>query len=271
MPVTGALATGGAAAAGGGAAGGAAAGAGGGLGTSAGFGGTGALGAKAGQGSLMGGNASQRVMTGAMKDGSQARAAGEFAKGALPSVIGAGGGQGQQAGMPNLGGALGMIHPALGIAYGAVKSVVGLAQKRKAEKLRPDETDPMRVSAMHDFKRKANTMFTGSAMQSNLRDIMQGRGGAYKSLARQGGPNVLRNMQLQSRLEGQQLNQLLGQAQTQEKFYEKMFQQEMSDIEERRLAIQSQKFGEVKAKSEANMSGGLADMAGGIGQIPTGK
>jgi hypothetical protein len=198
-----------------------------------------------------------------MKDGGQMRTAQQFAKGVLPSVIGAGGQGGQQAGMPNIGGALGMIHPLLGVAYGATKTIVGLAQKRKAEKARPDETDPMRVSAMHDFKRKANTLFTGSALQSNLRDIQQGRGGAYKALARQGGPNVLRNMQLQSRLEGQQLNQLLGQAQTQEKFYEKMFQQEMVDIEERRMAIQSQKYGELRAKSEANISGGISDMAAG--------
>ena len=144
----------------------------------------------------------------------------------------------------------------LQLGVGGVQSIVGLAQRNRANQIRPSETDPMRTLAMTDYKRKAKNAFTGSSLQSNLRDIMQGRAGNYKALARTTGPGALRNMAYQSRLQGQNMNKLLGQAQQQEQFYEKMFQKEMMDIEERRYATQQQKFGEMKSRAEKNIQVG---------------
>ena len=144
----------------------------------------------------------------------------------------------------------------LQLGVGGVQSIVGLAQRKRAEQIRPAETDPMRTLAMTDYKRKSKNAFTGSSLQSNLRDILQGRAGQYKALARTAGPGALRNMAYQSRLQGQNMNKLLGQGQQQQQFYEKMFQQEMSAIDDRRYATQQQKFGEVKARGEKNIQVG---------------
>jgi hypothetical protein len=150
-------------------------------------------------------------------------------------------------------------------AIGLGEGIYGAVQANKAKKSRPPLYDAMQVSAMQDLNRRANNAYTGTAFAEGMRTADQEKASGLKALSRGGNIN---QYGLLSRIASDTYNKTLAQGQQTEMAYRQSALQELNDIAQRKLALDSQRYAELRAQSQGMIKSGAENlMMGGAGML----
>lgn len=172
---------------------------------------------------------------------------------------------------PKILGALGAIKGAVGTTGAAVPAAVGGAQllmghiqRAKAKKMQPGLEDPMQVTAMQEYQRRANNAMTGANISNQMRDLAQMQGAGIRALSRGGNINQFGQV---SRMQSKALNDILAQGQAQEQSYRNMFNQALENVADRRLRLQTRAADAMSLRSEKNIAAGTQGIMAGLAKM----
>lgn len=177
---------------------------------------------------------------------------------AAPKLLGALGGGG--------GGGGGVGGAPLGVA--AAQLLMGHIQRAKAKKMQPGLEDPMQVTAMQEYQRRANNAMTGANISNQMRDLAQMQGAGIRALSRGGNINQFGQV---SRMQSKALNDILAQGQAQEQSYRDMFNEQLKSVADRRLRLQSKAADAMSLRSEKNIAAGTQNIMAQMAKMVGGK
>lgn len=177
----------------------------------------------------------------------------------LPMMMGQSGGQGGGGGMQGAG---------LPMAIGGTQLIMGHIQRAKAKKMQPGQEDPMQVTAMQEYQRRANNAMTGANISNQMRDLSQMQGAGIKALSRGGNINQFGQV---SRMQSKALNDILAQGQAQEQSYRNMFNQALESVADRRMRVQSKAADAMNMRAEKNIAAGTQGIMAGLTKMNLGK
>ena len=173
---------------------------------------------------------------------------------AAPKLLGALGGGG--------GGGGGVGGAPLGVA--AAQLIMGHIQRAKAKKMQPGLEDPMQVTAMQEYQRRANNAMTGANISNQMRDLAQMQGAGIRALSRGGNINQFGQV---SRMQSKALNDILAQGQAQEQSYRDMFNKQLENVADRRLRLQTRAADAMSLRSEKNIAAGTQGIMAGLAKM----
>ena len=176
----------------------------------------------------------------------------------LPMMMGQGG-QGGGGGMQGAG---------LPLATGGAQLIMGHIQRAKAKKMQPGLEDPMQVTAMQEYQRRANNAMTGANISNQMRDLAQMQGAGIRALSRGGNINQFGQV---SRMQSKALNDILAQGQAQEQSYRNMFNQALENVADRRLRLQTRAADAMSLRSEKNIAAGTQGIMAGLTKMGGGQ
>lgn len=153
-------------------------------------------------------------------------------------------------------------------AVGSAQLILGNIQRAKAKKLQPGMEDPMQVTAMQEYQRRANNAMTGANISNQMRDLAQMQGAGIKALSRGGNINQFGQV---SRMQSKALNDILAQGQAQEQSYRNMFNQALENVADRRLRLQTRAADAMSLRSEKNIAAGTQGIMAGLTKMGGGK
>lgn len=174
---------------------------------------------------------------------------------AAPKILGAIGA------IKGVAGAAGGGGGALPAAVGGAQLLMGHIQRAKAKKLQPGMEDPMQVTAMQEYQRRANNAMTGANISNQMRDLAQMQGAGIKALSRGGNINQFGQV---SRMQSKALNDILAQGQAQEESYRNMFNEQLKNVADRRMRVQSKAADAMSMRSEKNIAAGTQGIMAGL-------
>jgi hypothetical protein len=177
-------------------------------------------------------------------------------------LMGGKGEGGQSGGQGGGGGAL------LPSAVGGAQLIMGHLQRAKAKKMQPGQEDPMQVTAMQEYQRRANNAMTGANISNQMRDLAQMQGAGIKALSRGGNINQFGQV---SRMQSKALNDILAQGQAQEQSYRNMFNQALESVSDRRMRVQSKAADAMNLRAEKNVAAGTQGIMAGLTKMNLGK
>ena len=157
---------------------------------------------------------------------------------------------------------------ALPTAVGATQLILGNIQRAKAKKMQPGLEDPMQVTAMQEYQRRANNAMTGANISNQMRDLAQMQGAGIRALSRGGNINQFGQV---SRMQSKALNDILAQGQAQEQSYRNMFNQALENVADRRLRLQSKAADAMSLRSEKNIAAGTQNIMAQMAKMVGGK
>jgi len=184
---------------------------------------------------------------------------------AAPKILGA---LGAIKGVAGAAGAAGGGGGALPTAVGATQLILGNIQRAKAKKMQPGLEDPMQVTAMQEYQRRANNAMTGANISNQMRDLAQMQGAGIRALSRGGNINQFGQV---SRMQSKALNDILAQGQAQEESYRDMFNEQLKNVADRRLRLQTRAADAMSLRSEKNIAAGTQGIMAGLTKMNLGK
>lgn len=186
----------------------------------------------------------------------------EAAKGATDKV------EGRVQGRKNahMQGTMGVFQAVQGLG----QSIHGAILKKKADALFPDKVDPIRASALANYKRMERGAATGSLYQGEVDKLLQGERGLQKNIVSHSGGSTggaLGALALSGRTSGTQRNNLMGLVMQNRDKYTALADATSKEISQRKLEVESWKYSQKMAeatqmvgKGEANMTAGATNM-----------
>ena len=153
-------------------------------------------------------------------------------------------------------------------AVGGAQLILGNIQRAKAKKMQPGQEDPMQVTAMQEYQRRANNAMTGANISNQMRDLAQMQGAGIRALSRGGNINQFGQV---SRMQSKALNDILAQGQAQEQSYRNMFNQALENVADRRLRLQTRAADAMSLRSEKNIAAGTQGIMAGLAKMGGGK
>lgn len=153
---------------------------------------------------------------------------------------------------------------ALPTAVGATQLILGNIQRAKAKKMQPGLEDPMQVTAMQEYQRRANNAMTGANISNQMRDLAQMQGAGIRALSRGGNINQFGQV---SRMQSKALNDILAQGQAQEQSYRDMFNKQLENVADRRLRLQTRAADAMSLRSEKNIAAGTQGIMAGLAKM----
>jgi hypothetical protein len=150
---------------------------------------------------------------------------------------------------------------ALPTSVGATQLLLGNIQRAKAKKMQPGQEDPMQVTAMQEYQRRANNAMTGANISNQMRDLAQMQGAGIKALSRGGNINQFGQV---SRMQSKALNDILAQGQQTELSYRNMFNQALESVADRRMRVQSKAADAMNMRAEKNIAAGTQGIMAGL-------
>lgn len=175
---------------------------------------------------------------------------------------------GQSGGQGGQGGGGGMQGAGLPMAIGGTQLIMGHIQRAKAKKMQPGQEDPMQVTAMQEYQRRANNAMTGANISNQMRDLAQMQGAGIRALSRGGNINQFGQV---SRMQSKALNDILAQGQAQEESYRDMFNKQLENVADRRLRLQTRAADAMSLRSEKNIAAGTQGIMAGLTKMGGGK
>ena len=170
--------------------------------------------------------------------------------------------------LPMIAGKSGGSGSLLPAAVGGTQLLMGHIQRAKAKKMQPGLEDPMQVTAMQEYQRRANNAMTGANISNQMRDLAQMQGAGIRALSR--GGNIYQFGQV-SRMQSKALNDILAQGQAQEQSYRDMFNEQLKSVADRRLRLQSKAADAMSLRSEKNIAAGTQGIMAGLAKMGGGK
>lgn len=186
---------------------------------------------------------------------------------AAPKILGALGAIKGVAGAAGAAGAAGG-GGALPTAVGGAQLLLGNIQRAKAKKMQPGQEDPMQVTAMQEYQRRANNAMTGANISNQMRDLAQMQGAGIRALSRGGNINQFGQV---SRMQSKALNDILAQGQAQEESYRDMFNKQLENVADRRLRLQTRAADAMSLRSEKNIAAGTQGIMAGLAKMGGGS
>jgi hypothetical protein len=177
---------------------------------------------------------------------------------AAPKILGA---LGAIKGVAGAAGAAGGGGGALPTAVGGAQLLLGNIQRAKAKKMQPGQEDPMQVTAMQEYQRRANNAMTGANISNQMRDLAQMQGAGIRALSRGGNINQFGQV---SRMQSKALNEILAQGQQTELSYRNMFNQALESVADRRMRVQSKAADAMNMRAEKNIAAGTQGIMAGL-------
>jgi len=153
---------------------------------------------------------------------------------------------------------------ALPTSVGATQLILGNIQRAKAKKMQPGQEDPMQVTAMQEYQRRANNAMTGANISNQMRDLAQMQGAGIRALSRGGNINQFGQV---SRMQSKALNDILAQGQAQEESYRDMFNEQLKNVADRRLRLQTRAADAMSLRSEKNIAAGTQGIMAGLAKM----
>lgn len=153
---------------------------------------------------------------------------------------------------------------ALPTSVGATQLILGNIQRAKAKKMQPGLEDPMQVTAMQEYQRRANNAMTGANISNQMRDLAQMQGAGIRALSRGGNINQFGQV---SRMQSKALNDILAQGQAQEQSYRDMFNKQLENVADRRLRLQTRAADAMSLRSEKNIAAGTQGIMAGLAKM----
>ena len=184
---------------------------------------------------------------------------------AAPKILGA---LGAIKGVAGAAGAAGGGGGALPTAVGGAQLLLGNIQRAKAKKMQPGQEDPMQVTAMQEYQRRANNAMTGANISNQMRDLAQMQGAGIRALSRGGNINQFGQV---SRMQSKALNDILAQGQAQEQSYRDMFNKQLENVADRRLRLQTRAADAMSLRSEKNIAAGTQGIMAGLAKMGGGN
>lgn len=163
--------------------------------------------------------------------------------------------------LQNLSENLGSYGNAIGAGIGLGQFIIGLAEKNKANKFFPNIVAPELESAIQDYDRKRQNVYTGSAYNAQIQDIKSMLGGGASALAKS--PNTS-GLNYYMRSVGKLVNSMLAQGQEMEQYYDKQYAEMLKTAEERKRALLLTKYAEGSAQAATDKKSGFSNAATGI-------
>jgi hypothetical protein len=149
-------------------------------------------------------------------------------------------------------------------AVGGAQLILGNIQRAKAKKMQPGQEDPMQVTAMQEYQRRANNAMTGANISNQMRDLAQMQGAGIRALSRGGNINQFGQV---SRMQSKALNDILAQGQAQEESYRDMFNEQLKNVADRRLRLQTRAADAMSLRSEKNIAAGTQGIMAGLAKM----
>jgi hypothetical protein len=184
---------------------------------------------------------------------------------AAPKILGA---LGAIKGVAGAAGAAGGGGGALPTAVGGAQLLLGNIQRARAKKMQPGQEDPMQVTAMQEYQRRANNAMTGANISNQMRDLAQMQGAGIKALSRGGNINQFGQV---SRMQSKALNDILAQGQAQEESYRDMFNKQLESVSDRRMRVQGKAADAMNLRAEKNVAAGTQGIMAGLAKMGGGK
>lgn len=166
--------------------------------------------------------------------------------------------------LPMIAGKSGGSGSLLPAAVGGTQLLMGHIQRAKAKKMQPGLEDPMQVTAMQEYQRRANNAMTGANISNQMRDLAQMQGAGIRALSRGGNINQFGQV---SRMQSKALNDILAQGQAQEQSYRDMFNEQLKSVADRRLRLQSKAADAMSLRSEKNIAAGTQGIMAGLAKM----
>ena len=151
---------------------------------------------------------------------------------------------GSQAGKGSSSGVMGNISNTraslLGAGIGIIQGLKARKAKKAADALMPPASDPTQLAFLAEMNQKRRSLNTGSAFAANMGYLKQAAAGTNQAIVQAGGGDVAGTMQA---LLGSQaniargMNQVLGQADEQQKFYNTFASDLTNKIAQRRMEL----------------------------------
>ena len=157
---------------------------------------------------------------------------------------------------------------ALPTSVGATQLILGNIQRAKAKKMQPGQEDPMQVTAMQEYQRRANNAMTGANISNQMRDLAQMQGAGIRALSRGGNINQFGQV---SRMQSKALNDILAQGQAQEQSYRDMFNEQLKSVADRRMRVQGKAADAMSLRSEKNIAAGTQGIMAGLAKMGGGQ
>lgn len=166
--------------------------------------------------------------------------------------------------LPMIAGKSGGSGSLLPSAVGGAQLILGNIQRAKAKKMQPGLEDPMQVTAMQEYQRRANNAMTGANISNQMRDLAQMQGAGIRALSRGGNINQFGQV---SRMQSKALNDILAQGQAQEQSYRDMFNEQLKSVADRRLRLQTRAADAMSLRSEKNIAAGTQGIMAGLAKM----
>jgi len=157
---------------------------------------------------------------------------------------------------------------ALGIGLGVGQLISGKIKERKAEKLFPSLEDPAEQAFINELHSKQKAFETGTAVKTATDELAKSVKTTQRGIVKLSGGNVglaIKGLSATQKGAGSAINELYLRSLENSRFYTEMRGRVMSNMVQRRLDLQMNKFDQKMADARSLQKSGMSNTLAGIG------